>query len=82
MSAITGATTCATLAMRFTPPIMTSAMSKATTVPMTQTGTPKLREQLSAMPLHCTGGRKMPQATAASTANRPPKKGDRKPCSM
>ena len=68
--------------MRFTPPMMTSASSEATTMPTSHTGTPKLCEQLRAMLLPWIGGRKMPQATAASTAKRQPKKGERSPFSI
>ena len=80
--AITGATTCATLAMRFTPPMMTSPISTATPMPITHAGTPKVRPRLIAMLLLCMGGSRKPQATAASTAKRLPKKWLRKPFSM
>ena len=72
--AIKGATICATLAMRFTPPMMTRAMSEATTRPTTQGATPKACDMDSAMPLHCTGGMKRPQAMAVMMAKTQPKR--------
>ena len=72
--AMKGVTICATLAMRFTPPIMTKAMSRATAKPTTHVLTPKARDMESAMPLHCTGGIKRPQAMAVMTAKTQPKR--------
>ena len=80
--AMTGATTCATLAIRFTPPIITSANNNATAAPTTHVGMPKEREKPRAMLLPWMGGRNNPQATAASTANNAPKNGERSPFSI
>ena len=72
--AMKGATICATLAMRFTPPMMTKASTNATASPTIHGAMPNDCDIDNAMPLHCTGGKKMPHAMAVMTANTQPKK--------
>ena len=64
-----GATICATLAIRFTPPITTMPMSKATAPPTMAGLILKVLAKERAMPLDCTGGMKKPAAKTAVTAN-------------
>ena len=63
-----GATSSATRAMRFTPPMMTSPRMKAVMPPMTAGVTPTELEKAMAMPLLWTGGISRPHAMMEQTA--------------